>query len=119
MEHLFVVRILGVLLPLAVLRLATVPANEAMSPTIQEFSTLNEQTQTIFQIDTVERLEIASSEKVAVYFTHHAAVYFLIRNHDHFEQWYTQLKKSRDLSKPVRFTYTVFGQELTSVEFEE
>jgi len=92
----------------------------AEPPTIYKLSSSNDkQAEATFETDIVEKLDIASAENVAVHFRHHAAIYFLPRDHEYFEVWFARLKESRDAGKPVRFAYDVLGQELTAVERQE
>ena len=69
-----------------------------------------------FQQDVVLRILPASPDKpIGVLFERHAAIYFLHREDPGFAAHLRLLEESRDQKTPVRFTFDVAGQRLTSV----
>ena len=69
------------------------------------------------QIGVVSKFWDQGDERpLGVQFHVYAAIYFLARDNPRFEEWLLMLRKSHEQGSQLKFTYTVAGQLLTSLE---
>jgi hypothetical protein len=70
----------------------------------------------IVERDSVQTLHDQPDGRIAVLFSHHAAIYFLPKDSRCFAAWRQYLAESLSNKSIVEFTYTDAGQALTSVK---